>query len=107
MASHTNKLELSNTEDAEAWFMALEATCSIKKEEDKNSYLIAHAGVPAIKKIMAIIAPQKINELEYEDIKNKIFSYLQPSQHTVLANRKKFLVQIKILMKLCKILQLD
>ena len=81
-----NSLNLKEPEDAQAWLDAFKARCRAEKRTDATGDLqmtdqfLVRCGIECLKKVKSLLAPQKIEEVPFNDIEKAINSYLQP-QH--------------------------
>ena len=74
-------LTLESADDVETFFLLLESKFCIEKvekDEEKVLCLVSLVGLEALKKVRQIYLPKKITELQYKEIKEKIFGYVKP-----------------------------
>ena len=102
MATHgenaISQLTLDDPEETKLWLMIFEATCSGNKIKDENkngtqvmtNKFIEKCGIKALRKITSLLPNTKITELPYEDIKNAIQKYMEPTKKLIIAERTNF-----------------
>ena len=93
MASAQQFLTLESADDVETFFLLLESKFCIEKvekDEEKVLRLVSLVGLEALKKVRQICLPKKITELQYKEVKEKIFGYVKPRTKLVWAERTKF-----------------
>ena len=91
-------LDLSSPEKASTWLLAFNALARSKEWEDDatakkltiTDNFIASCGLEALEKLQYVVAPAKLQNMEFVDIEAAISGYLQPKKRLVVAERSAF-----------------
>jgi hypothetical protein len=92
----TSQLDLEDGDVAILWLEAFEAKsrCKSWKDTEKNKAItdnfMAICGLQALKKISSIVAPKKVKEHNFSELKTIITNYLKPKERLTVAERCKF-----------------
>lgn len=97
MASRAfSSLNLNDAETALTWIVMFKAQSRAKNWLDKpdqkqiTDNFMALCGIDSLMKIMAIVQPNKLEDMNFVDIEKAISAYLAPKKKLVIAERAKF-----------------
>ena len=96
MASRLPDLNLLEASRAMVWFTSFNAIARAKKWEDtedkkeKTDNFIACCGLSALEKIISIVSPEKLENMNFATIEETIKKFLEPEKRLIVAERTKF-----------------
>jgi len=92
-AAQQQFLTLENSEEVDTFFLLLDSKLAIEKidkDNEKVLRLISLVGLDALRKIRKICLPKEITAYSYKELKDKINSYVKPTNKLIWAERTQF-----------------